>query len=130
MKTRKNIARILGELETEIMEIVWRAEKPIPVSDVVKMLNKKRAIAYTTVMTIMGRLVGKGILVRKIKGPSYQYLPKVSRENFIAKSVHNIFTTAVSTLGQEAVTHFVKEIQKVNPKKREELSKMLDYKER
>ena len=127
MRTRKNIGRVLGELETEIMEIVWQAEKPISVSDVVGVLSKKRAIAYTTVMTIMGRLVDKAILVRKIKGPSYQYLPKVSRENFIAKSVHSIFTTAVSTLGQEAVTHFVKEIQKVNSKKREELSKMLDY---
>jgi len=116
----------LGELERKIMEIIWESSGPVSVSDVARVISKKRKIAYTTVMTIMGRLVEKSILTRKLHGSSYQYLPKVSQEKFIAKSVHNIFTTAVSTLGQEAVTYFVKEIKKVNPKKRQELLKMLD----
>jgi len=116
----------LGELEGKIMEIIWEFPGHISVSDVARVISKKRKIAYTTVMTIMGRLVDKGILTRKLSGSSYQYLPKVSQEKFIAKSVHNIFTTAVSTLGQEAVTYFVKEIKKINPKKRQELLKMLD----
>lgn len=116
----------LGELEKQIMEIVWQAQDPLSVSDVVKVLSKKRKIAYTTIMTIMGRLVDKGVLTRKLDGKNYLYQPKVSRERFVAKSVHAIFTSAVSTLGQEAVTHFAKEIKKLNPKKREELLKMLD----
>ena len=119
-------AKPLGDLERKIMEIIWESEGPVSVSDVVRVLSRKRKIAYTTVMTIMGRLVDKGILTRKLSGSSYQYLPKVSQEKFIAKSVHNIFTTAVSTLGQEAVTYFVKEIKRLNPKKRQELLKMLD----
>lgn len=118
----------LGELEKEVMEIIWEAQKPTPVSDVVGVISKKRKIAYTTVMTIMGRLVDKSMLTRKLHGSSYLYQPKVSQEKFIAKSVHNIFTTAVFTLGQEAVTYFVKEIKKLNPKRRQELLKMLDEK--
>jgi len=31
-------------------------------------------------------------------------------------------------LGQEAVTHFIKEIQKLNPEKRKELLEILDEK--
>lgn len=124
----KGYGKVLGELETQVMEIVWQAERPISVSDVVRVLNKKRNSAYTTIMTIMGRLVDKGVLTRKLDGKNYLYQPKVSRETFVAKSVHNIFTSAISTLGQEAVTYFVKEIQKVNPKKREELLKLLDEK--
>jgi len=119
-------AKPLGDLERKIMEIIWESEEAISVSDVVQVLSQKRKIAYTTVMTIMGRLVDKGILTRKLSGSSYQYMPKVSQEKFIAKSVHNIFTTAVSTLGQEAVTYFVREIKRLNPKKRQELLKMLD----
>lgn len=128
MKTGRNVGKVLGELETEVMGVVWKAGKPLSVSDVVKVLSKKRNIAYTTIMTIMGRLVDKGVLTRKLDGKNYLYQPKVSREIFVAKSVHNIFTTAVSTLGQEVVLHFTKEIQKINPKKREELLKMLDKK--
>lgn len=126
MKDKRNVVKVLGELETEVMEIVWRIGKPISVSDVVKILNKKRNIAYTTVMTIMGRLVDKGILTRKIHGLSYLYQPKLSQEKFVARSVHNIFNSAISSLGQEAVTHFAEEIQKASPKKRHKLLKILN----
>lgn len=118
--------RILGELESEIMEIIWQQQAPIAVRDVTQKLQKKRKIAYTTVMTIMGRLLDKGLLTRKPEGLRYLYQPKVSQERFIEKSVHHIFTTTISALGGEAVTHFVKEIQKVSLKKRQELLKILD----
>lgn len=126
MKNRKNAGKVLGELETEVMEIIWKAENLVSVSDVVKALNRKRKSAYTTVMTIMGRLVDKGVLTRKLNGSSYLYQPKVNREKFVARSVHNIFTNAISTLGQEVVLHFAKEIKKIGPKRRQELLKMLD----
>jgi len=116
----------LGELQQQIMGIVWQSEKPVTISDVCVVLSKKRKIAYTTVMTIMGRLVEKGLLIRDLSGSSYLYRPRVNREKFVERAVHNIFITAVSTLGQESVTYFVKEIQKLNPKKRSKLLKMLD----
>lgn len=122
----RNISKILGELESEIMEIVWQSKRPVVVAEVVRLIEKKRKIAYTTVMTIMGRLVEKGLLSRNLSGSSYLYRPRVNREKFVARAVHNIFTAAISNLGQESVTYFVKEIQKLNPKKRSKLLKMLD----
>lgn len=126
MSISKNISKVLGELETEIMEIIWDAQRPLSVAEVVKVISKKRKIAYTTVMTIMGRLVDKGVLIRKLEGRNYLYQQKVTKEKFVARAVHNIFTSTISTLGQEAVTYFVKEIQKMSPKKRSDLLKMLD----
>lgn len=126
MKTGRSTGRVLGELETEVMRIVWKTHRPLSVSDIAEALNRKRKLAYTTVMTVMGRLTDKGVLNRKLAGKTYLYQAKVSREMFVAKSVHNIFTTAVSSLGQEVVTHFVKEIQRISPKKKRELLKMLD----
>lgn len=126
MTSGKNAGKMLGELETQVMEIIWQTDEPLAVADVLKVLNKKRDIAYTTVQTIMTRLVDKGVLIRKLDGSSYLYQSKVSRENFVAKSVHAIFATTVSALGQEAVLHFAKEIQKVSPEKRDDLLKMLE----
>lgn len=126
MKDKRNAVKILGELETEVMEIIWSFEKPVSVLEVVKVLSKKRSIAYTTVMTIMVRLVEKGILTRKLAETSFLYQPKLSQEKFVAKSVHNIFNSAISNLGQEAVTHFAKELEKVSPKKRNKLLKILN----
>ncbi|MBI4038714.1 BlaI/MecI/CopY family transcriptional regulator [Candidatus Daviesbacteria bacterium] len=118
-------AKALSELEQEVMNIVWKCGD-CTVRDVLERINMKKKLAYTTVMTIMGRLVDKGVLARKPDGLSYLYYPRISKKNFVAKSVHNIFTTAVTSLGQEAITHFVKEIQKLSPKKRRELLKILD----
>lgn len=125
MNKKRVTGKVLGELESEIMEIIWRQKDAVSVKDITEVLGKKRQIAYTTVMTIMARLTSKGVLVRRLSGPSYLYRPKVTKEQFIARAVHGIFSSAVSTLGEEVLTHFVKEIQKISPKKRQQLLKVL-----
>lgn len=117
--------KVLGELESEIMEIIWGQKDAVSVKVVIEILSKKRQIAYTTVMTIMTRLANKGILVRHLSGTSYLYKPKVTKEQFVARAAHTIFSSAVSTLGDEVLAHFIKEIQKISPKKRQELLKIL-----
>ncbi len=117
--------RILGDLESEVMKIVWRKQAPIAVREVAEKLRKKREIAYTTVMTIMGRLVKKGLLTRKLQGISYLYETRVTRDKFIANTVHGIFTSTLSALGSASAAYFIKEIQKLPSKKRRELIKIL-----
>lgn len=126
--SNKRTGQILGELEKEIMEFLWEADSSVTVREVVDRIRQKRQVAYTTIMTIMNRLVDKGILVRKLKGSSYLYQPRVSRDQFIAKAAHRIFSTAVSNLGEGVASYFLKEIQKLGPKKRQELLKILDGK--
>lgn len=128
MKNGKTTGNILGELENQVMEIVWQSSAPLSVAQVLKIINQERPIAYTTVQTIMARLAEKGILTRQLKNMSYLYKPAVSRENFIARSVHSIFAATVSSLGQEAVLHFAKEIQNLSPQKQKDLLKMLEEK--
>jgi predicted transcriptional regulator len=63
----------LGSLEADIMGFIWREKKALTVRDVVVALAKKRQSAYTTVMTVMNRLVAKGILKRQPNGGHYTY---------------------------------------------------------
>lgn len=123
---RSYLGQFLGDLEKDVMEIVWRADRAITVKEVLDILKKKRTIAYTTVMTIMSRLANKGILTRKLQGSGYLYKPRMDREKFIAKSAHRIFSSAVSAFGEEVATYFAKEIQKFSPKKRQELLDLLE----
>ncbi len=58
--------KVLGPLETEIMQIVWR-EKFTTVKKVHQALQNQREIAYTTVMTTMTRLAEKGVLNREAR---------------------------------------------------------------
>jgi beta-lactamase regulating signal transducer with metallopeptidase domain len=59
------------------MAVLWRAGRPLPVREVAAELNAGRdtALAYTTVMTVMSRLAGKGILTRSRSGRRFVYAP-------------------------------------------------------
>lgn len=118
--------KVLGTSESDIMEIVWHNKEAISVKTVFENLSKNRPIAYTTVMTIMTRLVDKRVLTRNLRGQKYLYKPKLGKKQFIANAVHGIFSTAVSTLGEEALTPFIKEIGKISPQRRRELLKILN----
>ncbi len=81
MAKQKKPAKIsqLGELETEVMSIVWERGRAT-VQDVKDALEPRRALAYTTVMTVMSRLAEKGVLKREKEGRAYYYTPATSQE--------------------------------------------------
>ena len=81
---KKGLELRLHELEATIMDVVWSKRLvSFAVSDVLGILEKKRAIAYTTVMTTVARLHAKGLLARERDGKRYLYSPKLSREQFL-----------------------------------------------
>lgn len=124
LRSRHMKRNSLSDLEQEVMNILWNI-KSGSVRDVLTQLSKQRKYAYTTVMTILGRMVEKGVITRKLEGNGFIYFPKLSKENFIAKSVHSVFSSTVAAFGQESVSYFAKEIQSLNPKRRKELLKLL-----
>jgi predicted transcriptional regulator len=71
--------RGLGELERAIMEVVWAADSPVTGRAVVDELTRERPMAYTTVLTVMDRLVRKGMLTRQRHGRAHTYQAATSR---------------------------------------------------
>ncbi len=125
MKSGKNVGKVLGELESDVMEIVWRAKKPVSVSDVINILSKQREIAYTTVMTIMGRLTDKGLLKRTASGKAYIYKPTYSKDTFLTRISRQIIKNLVSSFGDTAIAHFAEELENITPSKKQKLIKIL-----
>ena len=76
---------LLGELERQIMDVVWKAGDAT-VRDVVEILQKRRDIAYTTVMTVMNRLVEKRVLTRKERSSAFTYTAAQKRESFFSRA--------------------------------------------
>lgn len=125
MNTEEKVGKVLGELESDVMEIVWQSKEPISVRTVTQSLQKNRQIAYTTVMTIMGRLVEKGLLKRKESGKAYIYQPAYSKEKFLSRVSRQIIKNFIASFGEAAVAHFAQEINKLAPEKRKRLRKLL-----
>lgn len=125
MNTEQKIGKVLGELESEIMEIIWRSSSSISVREVAETLKKKRQIAYTTVMTVMGRLIEKDLLKRQESGRAYTYKPNYSKDRFLTKITRQIIKTLQAHFGEAAIAHFAQEVEKLTPDKRKKLDKLL-----
>jgi BlaI family transcriptional regulator, penicillinase repressor len=74
--------------ELAIMKVIWRLEKAT-VRDVYEALRKKRAIAYTTAMTMMRILEEKGYLERTRLDRAYEYRPTRPRQQVLGAMVRD-----------------------------------------
>lgn len=101
----ENKNKVLGHLEQSIMDIVWEKNSPVKVSYVHSNLPEKKA--YTSVMTVMNRLVKKGLLSREKNKNYYEYSPKKSKKNFASNKVKNMFKSVISSYQGLAIAEFV-----------------------
>ena len=74
----------LGELEAQILDIIWDLEPPITAAQVFRVMYPRRELSYSTVMLTMSKLAKKGLLVQERSGPkktdAFFYTPVMSRE--------------------------------------------------
>jgi predicted transcriptional regulator len=80
---------ILTKQELQIMKVVWE-RGAATVKDVCETMSKRRAIAYTTVLTLMSILEEKGVLVHTKSGRAYVYRPVLSRRQATRNQVQDI----------------------------------------
>lgn len=75
----------LGDLERDVMAQLWDSGEPLTVRQVHERLRDTRDLAYTTVMTVLDRLAGKGMVERERAGRAWSYRPAAAREAYIAR---------------------------------------------
>ncbi len=123
---RRRIPPPLHELESEVMEEVWRRDETT-VREVLEALNRQRKKrAYTTIMTIMARLDKKGLLRRKKRGKTHLYRPVMSREDYLEARAQSEVDGLVADYGDLALAHFARQLETLDPKRREQLRKLAE----
>ena len=106
VKRRNQLDAVLGPLETEVMNAVWD-RGDTTVRDVHAALAGTREIAYTTVMTTMTRLAGKGLLKRDTSSLAHRYRPTVTRDEYARSTVHSVVDWLVNSFPEPAISYFV-----------------------
>lgn len=101
--------KFLGPLEAVVMERLWKRGSAT-VREVVDELGRTRALAYTTVMTIMTRLHEKGLLERARDGKTYVYRPAVSRQEHRERLSRELVRGLVDEFGDVALAQFAEEL--------------------
>jgi predicted transcriptional regulator len=115
----------LHELEAEVMEEMWERGEA-SVREVMNALNadadKERA--YTTYMTIMTRLDGKGLLERRREGKTDFYTPRHTRDQYEDLRARAELDSIVDQFGELALAHIARQWAQLDPQRRRALQRL------
>lgn len=93
------------------MNVLWESSEPVTVRDVLSALEQldgARDLAYTTVMTVLDRLLAKDMVRRERDGRAFRYAPTQTRDAATSELLH----AALDESGDRtaALVHFAKTV--------------------
>jgi predicted transcriptional regulator len=126
MRTRTPIPPALHELEAEVMEEIWT--RPLcSVREIMEAVNARatKPRAYTTYMTIMSRLDGKGLLERTREGKTDFYRSIYTRAQYADLRAQTEVDSLVEQFGEVALGHFARQMARMDPQRRRALKRLV-----
>lgn len=107
------------------MEVVWERGEA-SVRDVMLALNANAANgrAYTTYMTIMARLDGKGMLDRRRDGKTDFYRATYNRDQYADLRARAELESVVDHYGDVALAHIARQMAALDPRRRRALQRL------
>lgn len=99
-------------LELLCLKALWTLQEA-NVRDVQRILERSRSLAYTTVMTLLERLVRKGAVTRRKDGRAFLYSPQVSRDAMRRLAVKE-FLDLYFDGSEDDLLEFLRERQRTN----------------
>src|SRR5438034_11385610 len=111
----------LTNAEHRIMEVIW-AKGSATVAEVVEALKGKDA--YTTILTLMTILKGKGYLSSRKEGRAFVFVPKVDRDTAARKAVHQLLSKFFAGSPSEFGLSFLRE-EELTPQELDAIKKKI-----
>lgn len=108
----RGLNRFFGPLEAKIMDVLWGGERSI--KEVQHELEKDKATNFNTVMTVMNRLVDKGILTKRLEGRTSIFRPVLSREEFVNTQSKEMTHELMDEFGSVVVSHMIEALDEAD----------------
>jgi predicted transcriptional regulator len=117
----------IGPLERKILEILWEKRDATAreiTSELEKMGDRR---AYSTVRTIIRRLVNKKIIVERMdnKEKLYKYIPIITKEQLEKSIVHNVIGELLKRFEKSTISYLSEELSE-NENDIEKIKQKLD----
>jgi predicted transcriptional regulator len=109
-----------GSLQSEVMRAMWRLDEAT-VDDVRATLPRSRRAAYTTIQTVMNRLLDRGLLDRKRRGKAFVYRARYPESELVARAMRERLKGASADARTPALLSLIEGL------KEEELDELATY---
>lgn len=124
MFNHRGLELFFGPLEAQIMDILWAAPD-LSIKDVQIRLGKDKDLNFNTVMTVMNRLIDKGVLTKTVKGRTSFYRTLESKERFLENQSKEISHNLVEDFGPLVVSHMLDGLDEADPELLEKLEQKI-----
>ena len=114
----------LGRSEWAVMEALWSKGRGTA-TNLQRDLEDVHGWAYSTVKTMLDRLVAKGFVKARRVGNVYEYRPRVQRKSVVARAVDDLFDRVLEGSLTPLIDRLV-ERRRLTTKEIGELREMLD----
>jgi predicted transcriptional regulator len=81
-----------GALETDVLRVLWSADRPLLPGEINERLDA--GYAYTSVATILTRLQAKGLVVRSPAGRAYAYQAAVDEAGLAVRRISELLDSS------------------------------------
>jgi predicted transcriptional regulator len=95
-----------GDLQQRVMQVLWR-RGDATVEEVRTDLPDAYRGAYTTVQTVLNRLVDRGLLARERRGKSFVYRPVISEGEFVSGAIRRALDSASDEAREAALVELL-----------------------
>lgn len=104
MGRRVVAGRRVGDLESEILDVLWSASGWLSGREILERLADESK-AYTTVLTVLGRLVEKSLVERTEAGRAFVYRAAGDPDELTAQAIRELLQASAHP--RAALAHFV-----------------------
>jgi predicted transcriptional regulator len=109
----------LGDLQLRILQVLWEKHEAT-VTDVHQALADERALAYTTVATMLRKMEARGLVAHKAEGRTFIYHAKVEEDEVSRGMADHL----LERLFEGSLSDMVSHLLQSREVSREELSKL------
>jgi len=98
----EGVAKVLGDLEARVIRVVWKLERPASARVVHERVVAEHPVAIHTVITVLNKLVAKGLLSREKEADVFHYRAILAEGEFLAQTSRRL-VEGILSLGPDAV---------------------------
>ena len=119
------LAKVLGDLEARVLQAVWDLGRPVPARAVHELVAETHPVSPLTVITVLNKLVAKGVLARKKQHDLLHFSATMTEEEF-RSHVSRRVVEGILSFGPDAVAaSLVDVLAEQNPEQLAELGRLI-----
>lgn len=121
----EGLAKVLGDLEARVMRVVWSLDTPSTARSVHKHVIDDHVVALLTVITVLNKLVAKGLLARAKRDDVYHYEARFTESEFRALASQRVVSGILSLGPQAVAASLVNALAEHDPDQLTELGRLI-----